>query len=252
MSRPQIVVYVSTSLDGRVSLRPNQTMWDTMADPGAQEPGDRESWEEFEGWVTSTYSPQANMLGSNSLTREGEELKALPPFEGNPDHLYRDFLPDNVVKRPDHKGWLVVVDGRGRLRSGYKGEDNPGWHILHLVSRGVTPEYLAFLQSRDIPYLIAGDKVVDLKEVMEKLKTKLGVNRLVTSAGGRLAGALLRAGLVDDVNILIRPQLIGGFETPSLFDSQELAPGELPTKLSFTSAQIKANGYLWLQYRVMG
>jgi hypothetical protein len=60
--------------------------------------------------------------------------------------------PYIVVHRPDHRVWLVVVDGRGRLRTGYKGTESPGNHMLHLVSHGAPAEYLAFLQREKIPY----------------------------------------------------------------------------------------------------
>jgi hypothetical protein len=49
------------------------------------------------------------MQGCGSFVREGEALKPFPPFEGDPGFLYQDFLPDEIVHRPDHKAWLVVV-----------------------------------------------------------------------------------------------------------------------------------------------
>ena len=251
-NRPYIVIHTSVSLDGRVALLPNRTWWEEMADPRVKtsEGGD-EIWREVESTINRVHQPQANMQGCGSFVKEGEELKPLPPFEGDAEPLYQDFLPDEIVHRPDHKAWLVVVDGRGRMRSGYKGTENPGCHMLHLVSHAAPAEYLAFLQREKIPYLIAGERRVDLKCVMEKMKSKLGVERLVSSAGGRLNGALLRAGLVDEINIILRPELIGGTDTPSLFDSPELGPDEWPTRLKLISAQVQANGFLWLRYETV-
>ena len=79
------------------------------------------------------------------LVKENADLPELEPFQGTQDELYQDFLPDKIVNRPGRKGWLAVVDGRGRVRTGYTGEeDRP---MLHLVSHGVPLEYLYFLQN---------------------------------------------------------------------------------------------------------
>jgi hypothetical protein len=57
-------------------------------------------------------------------------------------------------------------------------------------------------------------------------------------AGGRLNGALLRAELVDEVNILFTPRLIGEFDTPALFDSPDLGEDEWPTPLVLVSVEV--------------
>lgn len=241
----------AASLDGRTALGPNRTQWDELDDPRNASPyGGDGAWDEMVRRIYEIHSPRAEMQGSGSFVREGDELRPLPAFEGDPQPLYADFVPDAVVNRPGHEKWLVVVDGRGRMRSGYKGDEAAGAHMLHLVSHGVPAEYLAFLQSQGIPYLIAGDRWVDLPAVMEKLKTQLDVACLMSMAGGKLNGALLRAGLVDEVNILFTPRLIGGFETPSLFDSPDLADDEWPTLLDLVSVQVQAEGILWARYTV--
>ncbi|SCZ03115.1 dihydrofolate reductase family protein [Alkaliphilus peptidifermentans] len=251
MDRPYIVVMVMTSADGRIAISSNITMWEEMDDSRTQTLGGTEIWKEVENKINFIYNPQADMLGSNSIVKEGEPLKELPTFKGDKSYLYQDFLPEEIVKRPNHKGWLVAVDGRGRLRSGYKGDESSGKYMLHLVSAGAPAEYLNFLQKNKIPYIISGKKQVDLKDAMKKLKNKLDISCLVTSAGGKLSGALLRAGMVDEVNIVLKPLLYGGFETPCLFDSEDLTADELPTKLQLITSTIEANGHVWLRYKVI-
>lgn len=251
MDRPFIVVVAAASLDGRTALGPNRTQWDELDDPRNKTPyaGDG-AWDELVRTMYEIHNPGAEMQGSSSFVTEGDELRPLPAVEVDPQPLYADFLPDGVINQQGHEKWLVVVDGRGRMRSGYKGDEAAGAHMLHLVSHGVSAEYLAFLQSQEIPYLIAGDRWVDLPAVMEKLNTKLDVDCLMSMAGGKLNGALLRAGLVDEVNILFTPRLIGGFDTPSLFDSPDLTDDEWPTQLALVSVQVRAEGILWARYAV--
>ena len=47
------------------------------------------------------------------------------------------------------------------------------------------------------------------------------------------------------------PAVIGGFETPSLFDSPELKPDEWPARLRLISAQVQPEGHVWLRYEVI-
>lgn len=79
----------------------------------------------------------------------------------------------------------------------------------------------------------------------------LGVETVLSTAGGRLNGALLRAGLVDEINVDLFPAVIGGMRTPSLFDSPKLQPGELPVRLGLLSCHTQKNGQVSLRYRVI-
>jgi 2,5-diamino-6-(ribosylamino)-4(3H)-pyrimidinone 5'-phosphate reductase len=169
--------------------------------------------------------------------------------------LYADFVPEAVVQRAGHRGWFIAVDGRGRVREWIKdgavfGEEFEGWHLLVLAAHQTPPEYLAYLQRENVPYVIAGQGQVDLRLALEKLHSRLGVTSLLSTAGGRLNGALLRAGLVDEINVELLPAIIGGFDVPSLFDSPALKADEWPVRLKLLSAQVQDDGRLWLRYQV--
>jgi len=220
-------------------------------------PGGTESSAAFE-WLQFAHQPQATLEGSGSFVLDGNDPTPLPPFEDEFERetLYTDFLPPAVVERPAHQGWFTVVDGRGRGRQWIKdggafGEAWQGWRLLVFVARQTPPAYLAYLRREDIPYLVAGDERVDLSAALEKLREKLDITTVLSTAGGRLNGALLRASLVDEVNVELLPAVIGGFDTPSLFDSPALAPGEEPTRLALISVQVGNEGRVWLRYRVV-
>jgi riboflavin biosynthesis pyrimidine reductase len=173
--------------------------------------------------------------------------------------LYQDFLPADAVERPDHRGWFTVVDGRGRVRWGHQdgadfGQEWAGWYLLVLVGHHTPPEYLAYLQREGTPYLVAGEGQVDLAQALVKMKAQLSVQCVLSTAGGRLNGALLRAGLIDEVNVELLPALIGGRDTPSLYDSPALEPDEPLTQLKLISchtAVTQAGGRVWLRYAVV-
>jgi riboflavin biosynthesis pyrimidine reductase len=257
LNRPKVVILNSASVDGRIAVSP-----DTLLLHGDERWRAIEEWSPITGSSTvfetlkSIHKPQATLEGSGSFLKEDDEPEPLPSFEGDPNALYQDFLPDGVVHRPEHRGWFTAVDGRGRIRWYYKeypDEAWKGWYPLVLVAHHAPAEYLAYLQREDIPYLVAGgeEKRVDLHLALEKMKSKLGVTCVLSTAGGKLNGALLRAGLVDEINVELLPAIIGGVETPSLFDSPALKSDEWPTRLKLISAQVQAGGRVWLRYQVV-
>lgn len=251
MSKPKVVTCSAASVDGRMAISPDVLLlwgdprWQALDTPS----------EMFE-WLKRVHQPQATLEGSGSFVRDTDEPAPLPPADREVAGLLEDFLPEAVIQRPEHRGWFTVVDGRGRVRDWIKdggvfGEAWQGWHLLVLIARHTPAPYLAYLQRESIPYLVAGEEQVDLALALEKLQARLGVTCVLSTAGGRLSGALLRAGLVDEVNVELLPALIGGTETPSLFDAPVLGPGELPARLRLLSAQVQANGRVWLRYQVV-
>jgi 2,5-diamino-6-(ribosylamino)-4(3H)-pyrimidinone 5'-phosphate reductase len=254
LKRPRLMVHTVASADGRVSLGDNRTGFDDVGDERWQAIWASDtSLEESVRALVSRYQPQVLLEGSGSFATEGASLSELPPAELDPAELHRDFLPGEVVHAPDHRGWFAVVDGRGRIRAGLKEFPGwEGWRTLHLVSHATPPEYLAFLRRCEIPYLIAGRGHVDLEQIMAKLRSLLGVTCVVCTAGSRLNGALLRAGLVDEVSLVLLPAVIGGSETPQLFRCAELGPSDWPTHLELLSVEGESQGRVCLRYRVVG
>jgi len=255
MEKPFVVVGVTTSLDGRLSLVPKETLetgYKINLDNYPKFQNLFGDWQPIETKIKDLHKPDTFMEGSNMVMYEGQDIKPLPKFTGDPDNLYKDFLPGEVIDHAKRKYWLAIVDGKGRLRSGYKGNENPENHIIHLTSFSVPPEYLAFLQNQKIPYLITGQNRVDLRKMLQKMYLKLGIKCILTSSAGKLSGALIRENLIDEINILLNPVVIGGFNTPILFASPEVNPPEiLPTKLKLISLNRNKDDSVWLRYKVI-
>lgn len=248
MNRPRVIIYAIASLDGRLTLAPDVLLlfeserWNAAAGPC-------EETEKQLEMLKSTHQPQAILEGSGSFVSRNESSVPFPPFDGDPTPLYEDFLPEDIPRNPAFTGWFTVVNSRGRIRWAIK--EDKGLYLLNLVSRTTPPPYLAYLRGEHIPYIVAGEERVDLCKALEKLKSNLGVTCVLSTAGGMLNGALIRAGLVDEINVEFFPAVIGGFKTPKLFDSPELHSDELPVRLSLISATVLANGHVWLRYNVL-
>jgi len=251
--RPRVVVSVTMSVDGRIALRRGQ-LW-TDEDASLIFPPRPPSSQALEDARTSLldklYQPQAFLEGSGSFVRDSAgPLTGLPTdIDEPPDVLYTDFLPKEVVERPGHEKWLTAVDSRGRVR--WEMKSTGEWDVLVLVARATPAAHLAYLRRERIPYLVVGDERVDLDAALRRMRERLGVTCVVSTAGGGLNGALLRAGLIDEIHLLVAPQVIGGLGTPTVFDGPPLAIGETPTRLRLLSCHVETDGMLWLRYEVI-
>lgn len=243
--RPRVVVSVTASVDGRVTLSRSVTLmepdaqrtWQSLSPPGAGE-----LFAERRSWLERQYGRHVVLEGSGTFVTESVgPPAALPPAEVDYGMLSESYLPQVGDCR-----WFVVVDGRGRIRWRYKGDDDV--RLLVLACMSTPPAYLAYLRREEIPYLIAGEDRVDLAVALALLKNSLGASCVVSEAGGGLNGALLRAGLVDELHLVLLPALIGGRETPTTFDGPPLGPGDTAHRLRLLKVRPSRDGAVWLHY----
>ena len=248
MDRPRVVTFNLVSVDGRVTLAPGLNL---MA-------GD-ERWTALtEGigdpylWAREAHDPEVLLEGSGSFVSL-EHTELFPP-ERDGGAEGEHYLPESVIDVPGRR-WFAVVDGRGQVNLQFTEWPDPswaGWHALVLTSRAAPAEHLARLRDRGIPYLVVGRKHVALPEALSLLGERLGVRTVVCTGGGRLGGAMLRQGLVDEIDLQVLPFAVGGRDTPMLFDTYPLAKDQWPTRLALASAESLEGGRLRLRYRVIG
>lgn len=235
----RVVTYNVASLDGRIGL-PDRLLidgderWDAIAGRPGVTLADMET----------LHAPQALLEGSSSFVPRAAPPLDLPPPTGT--GLHEDFVADHL--RSPSTRWFTAVDSRGRVRWMYK--EMGGWQLLVLVAASTPPGYLAFLRQESIPYLVAGTERVDLALGVRRLHDVLGVTTLVSTGGGVLNGALLRAGLVEEVDIQFVPAVIGGTGAPSLFEGFATGPDDRPVRLSPISLEDQGQGFFFVRYAV--
>ena len=98
-------------------------------------------------------------------------------------------------------------------------------------------------------------KTLDLPGLLRTMREEYGVERVTVQSGGTLNGALLRQKLLDAVNLVVAPVLVGGKDTSSLIDGKSLVnPKELDKLgvLKLEKCEVLEDSYLRLRYRVIG
>ena len=83
---------------------------------------------------------------------------------------------------------------------------------------------------------------VDLHAVLHTLATEHAINELLVEAGPTLSGALLDAGLIDELIIYMAPSLLGD-SARGLFHLA--APLAMPQRIGLEIGEIRAVGQDW-------
>lgn len=117
-----------------------------------------------------------------------------------------------------------------------------------VIATGTTPkQYLSYLQGKNVSYLIAGKSDLDFKVAFEKIKSKLRVDKLLLEGGGILNGSVLAEDLIDEISLLLTPQVLNHSSAPAVFDRND---EEIDVKkFSLIDIQKLEQDVVWLRYK---
>ena len=160
------------------------------------------------------------------------------------------FPRTNWIARRDAEAYGVVLDPHGKICWGRS--DIGGDPIVVVLTEAVSDAHLAGLRSEGVSYIFAGQSELDLARVLDIVAQELGVKRLLLEGGGGANGAFLRAGLVDEFNLVLCPAVDGSKGAPSVFDSTEAESDQRApiTAMTLESSTALDGGALWLRYRI--
>ncbi|CCE03967.1 dihydrofolate reductase family protein [Bradyrhizobium sp. STM 3809] len=160
------------------------------------------------------------------------------------------FPRENWIARRDAKAYGIVLDAHGKICWGRS--DIGGDPIVVVLTEAVSDAHLAGLRGEGVSYIFAGATQLDLAVVLDIVARELGVKRLLLEGGGGANGAFLRAGLVDEFNLVLCPAIDGAKGAPSVFDSPESESGARApvTAMTLESTRALQGGALWLRYKI--
>ncbi|WP_198394894.1 dihydrofolate reductase family protein [Brevibacterium yomogidense] len=110
--------------------------------------------------------------------------------------------------------------------------------------------YRDLLRRRGISYLVAGQDTLDPALALEKLHTLFGMERVMVGGGGVLNWSFLRAGLVDEISLVVSPFADGDPTQPGLFTAVAPLSEAHPHAFSLLEARELRDSVLLLRYRV--
>lgn len=219
-----------TSLDGKIIGR----RWGKL-------PGYKHESDLFETTAAS-FGIGAWLVGTTTMDE----------FDGRKTKLPRAKKPvirrDHVANK-DATRLAIGADAKGVLR--FQENEVGGDHVVLLVTDRVSNDYLAHLQAAGVSYLVCGKKEVDLKIALQKLHGIFKLRKLMLQGGGKFNGAMLKAGLVDEISHLTVPVADGGSGVSSMFDIPGTAPARAAATLRLLSHKQMPGGVIWARYKVI-
>jgi 2,5-diamino-6-(ribosylamino)-4(3H)-pyrimidinone 5'-phosphate reductase len=226
--RPYVICHMCTSLDGRIIGQ----RWGKL-------PGYRHESQLFETTAAS-FGIGAWLVGTTTMDE----------FDGRKGTLPRakEIIPrrDHIANRKS-KSLGIGADAKGTLR--FQHDEVGGDHVVLLVTNRVSNDYLAHLQSAGVSYLFCGQAKLDLHTALRKLGSAFGLRKLMLQGGGKFNGAMLQAGLVDEISHITVPVADGGEAVAMMFDGHPSR--HAAAKLRLFSHKILPGGAVWCRYKVV-
>ncbi len=159
------------------------------------------------------------------------------------------FPRQNWYAQREAKAWGIFLDGHGKAC--WQRSDIGGDPILVILTESVPDSHLAGLRADKVSYIFAGKTEIDLAAALETLNREFGIERIMLEGGGGANGALLRAGLVDEISLVITAAIDGSTGGPIVFNSGDEDLGPAPIEaMELISHEVLDKGAVWLRYRL--
>ncbi len=205
---PYVRAKLAMSLDGRTAMASGESQWITGSSA-------RSDVQRLRAQSCAIVTGIGSILNDNSaLTVRANELSV-----------------SNATAAAEKQPLRVVLDSTLSIEPDAKLLHGPGLSVVvAAVAKPAKEELLLALPNVQVWYLPGVDGRVDLTQLMRRLAEQASCNEVLIEAGSVLAGAMLQAGLIDEMIIYMAPKLLGSrarplFELPidSMAEQQPLA-----------------------------
>lgn len=226
MNRPYIICHMVTSIDGKVT-------------------GDFLYRQECEKATDIYYGINRNLKCNGFIcgrvTMEGSFTNGWYPElnKYNPVNIKMDYILD----KEDLTGFYAIAfDPKGKLgwKSNKIKDEDSGYdkaQIIEVLTEQVDERYLSYLQSKNIPYIFAGETEIDVNIALSKLKNIFGIERLLLEGGSVINGYFNKANVIDELSLVVAP-VVADVKDKPLFDSSVMTDFELAKVLQIENVAV--------------
>ena len=228
MNRPYTVCHIFSALDGAIVGNYMYAPETTAA---------REQY----GKLRATFESNAILYGTTTMLDfcDGvvSDLPKSKPIERK----------DYIAPHKEDK-YVIALDCMGTLAHSQNYLERHGLkqHIIEVLTKEVSDEYLAYLRKLGISYIFAGNKELKCEIAMVKLKEVFGIEKLVIAGGGFTDWSFADAGMIDELSLVLAPAA-DGEQQVTVFERTD---NSLNRAIAFTLKDVQkleGNG-VWLRY----
>jgi Pyrimidine reductase, riboflavin biosynthesis len=233
--KTKVICYMMSSVDGRLHPERYTELYDGT---NKQE-------------TAMLYFEEGNKMNADGLlvgrtTFHGHFMP--DTYKGQGTTPIKDFGSHKAVKK---SGSTIIVSDRSGKILYERTEHTENDSYIAILGEGVSQEYLEHLRKNEVSYVFAGADGNDFAKALEVLHDDFGIKTVLLKGGAVLCGAFLKAGLIDELSLMVYPGVDGLSGVPSIFEYQG-EKDELPAAgqaLELLSAEKMPYGIVWLKYR---
>lgn len=224
MKKPYIICHMMMSIDGRIDCAMTSKL---------------RGVDNYYGTLSEINVP-TTVSGRVTAELEMAEPGTFVPKNGD------IYGKEGFSKKADAAGYEVVVDTKGKLLwPDASGMEKP---YLIVTSENVTKEYLEYLDNQNISWIACGKEHIDLARASEILATEFGVERMGIVGGPLINTGFLKAGLLDEISLLIGPGIDGRGGMPPVFDGLDMDYDV--TQLKLIDVKKFDSDAIWIRYKL--
>ena len=185
----------------------------------------------------ATHKGSSNISGKQDLKRVHELRKEVDAIMVGIGTVLADdprLTVHKIDANPKDNPLRIVVDSKARTPIAAR-VTNKDANTLIAVANDykydfiVSNRYESF-SKRGIDFFFSGSKKVDLKELMNHLKS-IGVKKLMLEGGSTLNFSMVKEGLIDEIRICIALMVVGGVNAKTFFDGEGFSTMDEAIKL---------------------
>lgn len=117
---------------------------------------------------------------------------------------------DNIVL--SQLPYVVSFDTTGRVQWGnarLQYPKNVENQVIVVTTQKSSAAFRAYLKSKNIAYILAGESTINLKLALTKLQELFNINRFAITGGATINAAFVQEDLVDEIHLVITPDIEG-------------------------------------------